>query len=278
VGRTDAGPPVRSTAAPLRITAMFDSHCHLTDERFAGDVDAVLQRAWEAGLTGIVTIASDADDADAACALADRDPRIRATAGIHPHVAATADADAFARIRDLLGRPGVVAVGETGLDYHYDNAPRAVQRAVFERHLQLAADSGLPVVVHSRSADDDIAAMIRQADNVRGVLHCFSGGSALLDHALDADWYVSFAGMVTFRTFHGADLLRAVPSNRLLLETDSPYLAPVPHRGRRNEPAFVLETCRATAVLRGEDPAETARATTANAMRFYGLAAAGGGP
>jgi TatD DNase family protein len=256
---------------------MFDSHCHLTDDRFAGDLDAVLQRAWQVGVTGLVCIASDADDALAAHALTDLDPRIRSTAGIHPHAAAVADSNAFARLRDILGLPGVIAVGETGLDYHYDNSPRELQRAVFERHLQLGSDFGLPVVVHSRSADDDIAAMIRDARNVRGVLHCFTGGPALLDEALAAGWYISFAGMVTFRTFDGAALLRAVPADRLLLETDSPYLAPAPHRGRRNEPAFVLETCRAVATMRGEDPADTARLSTANALRFYNLTDTEGG-
>jgi TatD DNase family protein len=250
---------------------MFDSHCHLTDDQFAADLDAVLQRAWQAGLTGMVTVASDVVDARAAHALTDLDPRIRSTAGIHPHVAASARGDAPARLRDVLDLPGVVAVGETGLDYHYDNSPRDVQRALFEMQLQLGSDLDLPVVVHSRSADDDTAAMIRQAGNVRGVLHCFSGGSALLDEALAAGWFVSFAGMVTFRAFDGAALLRAVPADRLLVETDSPYLAPVPRRGRRNEPAFVVDTCRAVATIRGEDPAETARITTANALRFYDL-------
>ncbi|CAN5829985.1 hypothetical protein BH23GEM9_BH23GEM9_29920 [soil metagenome] len=250
---------------------MFDSHCHLTDERFAEDLDAVLERAWSAGLTGLVTVASNADDARVACDLARRDSRIYSTAGVHPHVADQAgDAD-LGLIRELLARPATVAVGETGLDFHYDNSPRDVQRRLFEWHLATAADTGLPVVVHSRTADDDTAAMIRSASGVRGVLHCFSGSPGLLDTALAADWYVSFAGMVSFRNFAAADLLRAVPDDRLLLETDSPYLAPVPHRGRRNEPAFVVETCRAAARHRDIDVAELAALTTANARRFYGL-------
>jgi TatD DNase family protein len=250
---------------------MFDSHCHLTDERFADDLDAVLERAWSAGLVGLVTIASDVDDAQQACVLARRDPRIRATAGIHPHAAASAhDAD-FDTIRDIAARPEIVAIGETGLDFHYDNSPRDTQRRIFDRHLALAAEAGLPVVVHSRSADDDTAAMIRNA-GVNGVLHCFAGGRALFDTAVDAGWYISFAGLITFRSFDNAELLRATPSDRLLLETDSPYLAPVPHRGERNEPAFVVETCRAAAVLRNEDPAATAAAATAAAFRFYGIA------
>jgi TatD DNase family protein len=256
---------------------MFDSHCHLTDDRFADDLPAVIQRAWDAGLHGLVTVASDVDDARAAIRLAGTDPRIRATAGIHPHAVAAAGRGDVATVRELVDDPMVVAVGETGLDYHYDNSPRALQRRLFERHVQVAADSGLPVVVHSRTADDDTAAMIRAADGVCGVLHCFAGGAALLDTALDAGWFISFAGLVTFRNYDGADLLRAVPDDRLLIETDSPYLAPVPHRGHRNEPAFVAATCRVVAQLRGRDAAEVADVTTANAHRFYRLPAAAPG-
>jgi TatD DNase family protein len=251
---------------------MIDSHCHLTDPRFAPDLDDVLARAWAAGLSGIVTIASTAADAHVAWNLAHRDARIRCTAGVHPHSAASATAGDLDAVRDLLQRPGVVAVGETGLDFHYDNSPRDVQRTLFQWHLQAAADTGLPVVVHSRSADADMAAMIRDAAGVTGVLHCFSGGPDLLQVALDAGWYVSFAGMVTFRNYDAGDLVRAVPADRLLVETDSPYLAPIPHRGKRNEPAFVVETCAALARLRGEDPSATAAGTTANARRFYPLA------
>jgi TatD DNase family protein len=252
---------------------MFDSHCHLTDERFADDLDAVLERAWQAGLVGIVTVASTADDAHAALALTRRDDRIRASAGFHPHLAASATPQDLAAIAELLRQPAVVAIGETGLDFHYDHSPRPLQRRLFEWHLETAAATGLPVIVHSRTADADTADMILAATGVRGVLHCFSGGAALLRAGLQADWYVSFAGMVSFRNFAAADLLRAVPADRLLLETDSPYLAPVPHRGRRNEPAWVVETCRAIAQQRGEDAAELAALTTANACRFYGLPA-----
>jgi TatD DNase family protein len=250
---------------------MFDSHCHLTDERFAPDLDGVLARAWEAGLTGIVTVASNAADADAALHLAARDPRIHATAGVHPHVAAAAGPRDLAHVRDLVQTDGIVAIGETGLDFHYDNSPRDVQRRVFEWHLALAAETGLPVVVHSRSADEDTAAMVSAAQGVTGVLHCFSGSPALLEAGLLAGWYVSFAGMVTFKRFDAADLLRAVPADRLLIETDSPYLAPVPMRGHRNEPAFVVQTCRAVAALRDEDAAACAAVTAANARRFYRL-------
>lgn len=247
---------------------MFDSHCHLTDDRFAADLDEVLDRAWTGGLTGLVTIASNVVDARAALDIARRDPRIRATAGVHPHEAEHAQPADFHSIRELAGEPQVVAIGETGLDFHYDNSPRDVQRAVFERHVQLAADTGLPLVVHSRSADADTAAIVRSA-GVSGVLHCFAGGPDLFDVAMELDWFISFAGLITFRNFDNTGLLRATPRDRLLLETDSPYLAPVPHRGRRNEPVFLLDTCRAAASLRGESPESLASVATSNALRFY---------
>jgi TatD DNase family protein len=250
---------------------MIDSHCHLTDERFADDVDAVIARAWDAGLTGIVTIASDADDAVAARHIAAKDARIHSTAGVHPHVAEKANDDDLARIEQMARAREIVAIGETGLDFHYDNSPRDTQLRLFEWHLRLAADTQLPIVVHCRSADDDVAALVRSAAGVRGVLHCFAGGHDLFDAAMTAGWYISFAGLVTFRNFHNQALLAAVPQQRLLVETDSPYLAPIPHRGKRNEPAYVVETCRAVASLRSADFADVARVTAENARRLYGL-------
>jgi TatD DNase family protein len=231
---------------------MFDSHCHLTDDRSSPTSTTSSQRAWDAGLTGIVTIASDADDARRASRTRPRRPRIRHRRRAPPRRRQAATGTSA--IREHARRAdAVVAVGETGLDFHYDNSPRDVQRRLFEWHLiQLAAETGparrraLPQRRRRRGRHDPRAPC-------RGVLHCFSGGPALLDTALAAGWYVSFAGMGHFRNFD-ADLLRAVPADRLLVETDSPYLAPVPHRGRRNEPAFVVETCRAPPRIR-EDPA-----------------------
>lgn len=253
---------------------LFDTHCHLTAPRFAGEVDAVLDRARATGLVGIVTIASDAADADLALALARAHPDVWCSAGIHPHEADAARTSDFAHIEALATEPRVVAIGETGLDYHYDHSPRAVQRALLDRHIDLAARSGKPLVIHSREADDDTMDVVRAAASAgaRGVLHCFAGGPALLEAALDAPgWYLSFGGMVTFRRYEGADLLRAVPSDRLLLETDAPYLAPVPFRGHRNEPALMIHTCATVAGLRGVAFDELADATTRNARRFYGL-------
>ena len=250
---------------------LFDSHCHLTDERLHADADAVIARARDAGVVGLVTIASDVDDARLALALANRHEDVWSTAGVHPHAAERVDPETVVALRELAAEPRVVAIGETGLDFHYDNSPRPAQRRSFDWQLGLAAATGLPVVVHARDADDDVASAIRAATDVTGVLHCFAGGSGLLDAGLEAGWYVSFAGLVSFAKYDGADLLRAVPGDRLLVETDSPYLAPVPQRGRTNEPGFVGHVVEAVARLRGEDPVEVAARTTANARRFYGL-------
>lgn len=251
---------------------LFDSHCHLTDERFAGEADAVVERARQAGVTRLVTVASDADDAEQAIRLARRHEGVWATAGIHPHAADAADEAALSRIRQLAAEAAVVALGETGLDYYYDNSPRDEQRRAFARHLELAAETGLPIVLHARDADDDAAAMVRDAGHdVRGVLHCFAGGRTLLDAGLEAGWYVSFSGLVSFKNYEGGELVRSVPDDRLLIETDSPYLAPVPQRGRRNEPAYVAHVAEAVAAHRGVPPDHIARTTTRNALRFYQL-------
>jgi len=248
----------------------FDTHCHLTDEKFAGESADVLHRAAKAGVRRVVTIASDVEDAAAALVLT-ANPGVWSTAGVHPHVAAQAKPEDYGRIRDLLGEPAVVAVGETGLDYYYDNSPRDVQRANFDRHLEIAADLGKPVIVHSREAREDTIAAIRAAAGITGVLHCFSGDAEMLDTALEAGWYISLAGPVSFKKYDGGDLVRAIPADRLLIETDSPYLAPVPYRGKRNEPAYVKEVAEAVARLRGVTHEEIARLTTANALCFYQL-------
>ena len=253
---------------------LFDSHAHLTDERFADDLDPVLQRARAAGVASIVCIASDLDDTARAIELARRPgpPRLRCTAGLHPHLAASWNAEDVERIEVLAARDLVVAIGETGLDFHYDNAPRPVQVETFRAQLGLAEQLRLPVVVHSRAADDETAALIREfEDRATGVLHCFSGADPLLRAGLDAGWYVSFSGIVTFSKFDGDSLVRAVPDDRILVETDSPYLAPVPLRGRRNEPAFVEHVLRRVAEIRGAPLEEMAEVTYMNACRLYAL-------
>jgi len=253
---------------------LFDSHCHLTDEAFRADLSGVLERARRAGVARIVCVASDPDDSVDALARVADGRWIWTTAGVHPHAAASADDGWLTRVRELTAEARVVALGECGLDFHYDHAPRDVQLRVFEAHVALAQETGLPVVVHARDADEDMTAVLRDVGaGVTGVLHCFTGGRALLDVALERGWYVSFTGMVTFRRFDGAELLGAVPEDRLMIETDAPYLAPVPHRGQRNEPAFVERVADAVARHRGE-PGELVREhTTRNANRFYGLEA-----
>lgn len=251
---------------------LFDSHLHLTDRRFRGEVEEVLAAARSAGVRGMVTVGSDPDDAARARDLAAREPDVWATAGLHPHQASAFDDDTLPRLERLYGEPEVVAVGETGLDFHYDNSPREAQRRSFRGHLELARGSGLPLVVHAREADEETAAIVREEGaGVRGVLHCFTGGDALLDAALERGWYVSFSGIVTFGSYEAEDRVRRVPADRILVETDSPYLAPEPERGKRNEPAFVGHTCRRVAEIRGEDPAATAERTGRNARTFYGL-------
>lgn len=249
----------------------FDSHCHLTDERFVGEAETVAERAREVGVDGFVVVASDEEDADRALDLA-RALEVWSTAGIHPH-AATRHPTGFDHVQELVrSEDRVVAIGETGLDYYYDNSPRRIQREAFERHLQLAAETGKPVVVHARDADADTISMVRGAEGaVTGVLHCFAGAPALFEAGLEAGWYVSFSGLITFRSYATRELVAATPADRLLIETDAPYLAPVPHRGRRNEPAYVVDVARFVAELR-EAPVETvAEQTTRNALTFYQL-------
>lgn len=251
---------------------LADSHCHLTDGAFGGDRTEVLARARAAGVERIVTVASDVDDAFVALELAKDHDGVWSTAGVHPHsVNAGVPSGTMDSLAEAAAHPRCVAVGETGLDYHYDHSPRAAQRDSFRRHAQLAADAGLPLVVHSRNAAEDTAAAVREAGgSATGVLHCFSGPPALLDAALESGWFVSFTGNVTFRGFD-AGVLRAVPRGRYMIETDSPYLAPAPRRGKRNEPALARRVAEAVAALRGETPARVAADTWDATARFFGL-------
>jgi len=252
---------------------VFDSHLHLTADRFDGEVDEVVGRAVAAGVSRMVTVATDPSDGRAALEVARRHPGVvYATAGLHPHDASAWSDESEAEIRALLAEPEIVAVGEAGLDFHYDNSPRSIQREAFEAQLDLAVETGLPIVVHSRDADEAMMEILQdRGPDVTGILHCFTGGDALLEAGLDAGWYVSFGGIVTFNSFDGADRVRRVPADRLLVETDAPYLAPVPMRGRRNEPAFLAHTCARLAELRDVSIDELVTETTRAALAFYGL-------
>jgi len=259
--------------------SLVDSHCHLADPAFDADRTEVLARARAAGVEAAVCVADTVESSGRCLELArthaetrDASPRLAATAGIHPHHAADFDARAAAALERLLAEPEVVAVGETGLDYHYDHSPREAQREAFAWHLAAAAGSGKPVVIHSREADDDTARLVREAPaGLTGVLHCFSAGRPVLEAALARGLSVSWSGMVTFKRWDLAWALAEVPDERLLVETDAPYLAPVPHRGGRNEPAFVAATAARIAELRGSTPAAVAELTAANARRLFRL-------
>jgi TatD DNase family protein len=257
-----------------RTSIFIDSHAHLADAAFSGDRDAVISRARSAGARAIVCIGeSFATAVVAAQVAADNPGFVFATAGIHPHDAASFDASRdVPRLRELLDQ--AVAVGECGLDYHYDNSPREAQRAAFSAQIALAAEMDKPVVVHTRDAEDDTRSIIREARTagVLGVMHCYTGSHALAESALEAGWYVSFSGIVTFNKWSDDDLVRLVPRDRLLVESDSPYLAPVPFRGKRNEPAWVAHTLSKVAAARGDDPLELGQATAANTERLFGLA------
>ena len=249
---------------------LVDAHCHLGDAAFDQDRDAVLARARAAGVGHIVVIGATLAEAARATALARATPGLSATAGVHPHEALTWSRDAERRLRELLADPLSVAVGETGLDYHYDHSPRDAQRRAFEAQLGIAAELGKPVVVHARDADDDVAALLRAAARGPVVLHSFSSGTPVFAAGMDVGAYFSFSGMITFKNWTLVDRLSACPPDRLLIETDAPYLAPVPHRGARNEPAFVREVAAALARARGETPDELGQRTTANARRVFG--------
>ena len=249
---------------------LVDTHCHLGDPAFDADRAEVVARARSAGIDHVIVVADTIEATRQAGELARRFG-CSATAGVHPHSASTWSDAAAVSVREALDAPETVAVGETGLDYHYDLSPRPAQRAAFEAQLALGEATGMPVVVHARDADDDMVAMLR-AWNGRAtiVLHSFSSGSAVFTAGLETGAYISFSGMVTFRNWTGRDYVTSCPDDRLLVETDAPYLAPVPHRGRRNEPAYVAQVAERIAEWRGTAAADIATLTTANAARCFG--------
>jgi TatD DNase family protein len=256
------------------VTTFIDSHAHLADPAFDTDRESTIERARLTGALAIVAIGESISAAERASEIAARSSGfIFSTAGVHPHDAADfdpgRDVDA---IRALVGR-GAVAIGECGLDYHYDHSPRDQQRRAFASQLALARELARPVVVHTREAEDDTRAMVDEAGRagVRGVLHCYTGSHALAEAAIDVGWFVSFSGIVTFKKWDDDALIRLVPDHRLLVESDSPYLAPMPHRGKRNEPAWVSFTVARVAAARGVEPQALGRQTTRNAIGFFNL-------
>jgi TatD DNase family protein len=250
-----------------------DSHCHLDHEKFAEDLDAVLTRATEAGVTRILCIGTGDGPPELDCAirLAERYEQIVATVGVHPHEAAKVTPQTYEDLRRLGEHPKVVAFGEIGLDYHYDFSPRDVQREVFIRQLGLARALALPITLHIREAWDDTMSILAEHWQGPGIVHCFSGDAAQAKQALDMGFHLAYGGVVTFRTADNVrEAARITPDDRLLVETDAPYLAPMPHRGKRNEPAMIPETVKKLAEVRGTTPERVAELTTANFERLCG--------
>lgn len=255
---------------------IVDSHCHLDFEDFRDDLPAILERARAAGIVGMVCVGSAGDlaTAERAVALAAKEPDVYAAVGIHPHDAVKVQPEFWPALEELGKRERVVGVGETGLDYFYDHSPRQAQREVFERFLRLATAVKRPVICHVRDAHDDAIDVLRAGPlpDAGGVIHCYSGNSDQARRYLDLGLYLSFSGVITFKK---ADDIRAAaayaPADRILVETDAPYLAPIPHRGQRNEPAYVVKTLEALARVRGISPSRAAELTTANAFRLFNL-------
>jgi TatD DNase family protein len=258
----------------LPASALVDSHCHLDFPDFSGDIDAVVARAQTAGVTHIVTISTLVKRHVEVLAIAERFAPVYCSIGTHPH---HANEELAVPVEELIARtrhPKVVAIGEAGLDYHYELSTRAAQEQSLRNHIAAARTTGLPLVIHSRAADADMAAILTEETGkgaFPAVLHCYTGGRELAQRAIALGFYISFTGILTFKK--SADLraiARTLPADRILVETDSPYLAPGPHRGKRNEPAYVAETARVLAETRGVSPAQIARETSDNFFRLFG--------
>jgi TatD DNase family protein len=261
---------------------LIDTHCHLDYPQLAGangeTLEAVLARAETAGVGRCVTISTHVYKFATYAALAEKDPRVFFTIGTHPHNAAEEPNVPLDELLALSDHPRCIGIGEAGLDYHYDHSPRSVQQKVFRTHITAARETGLPLVIHARSADDDMARILREEmtkGKFSAILHCFSSGEGLLHMGLELGLYISFSGMLTFKKSEDLRFLAAqVPLNRLLVETDSPYLAPEPHRSQPCEPAYVAHTARTLAAVKGVSETEIAKITTANFYKLFRKAAA----
>ena len=256
---------------------LIDSHCHLNYDGLVERQDEVLDNARERGVIGFLNISTRKREWGDVIAVADRNSDVWASVGVHPHEAdAHPDLGAKA-LADAASHPRVIAIGECGLDYYYDKSDRHAQRDRFEAHIEAARQTGLPLVVHTRDAEEDTAAILTAAvreGGVTGVLHCFTGSADLARKGLDLGFFVSLSGIVTFK--NAADLQETakwLPADQMLVETDAPFLAPVPHRGQKCEPAFVADTAAFVAALRGEEPEQLAETTTANFFKLFKKAA-----
>jgi TatD DNase family protein len=262
------------------LAVFFDSHCHLTAEQFDGDRDAVIQRALDAGVTRMLTLATDVASSRAVIALAEQFEAVYAAIGIHPESVREASLDDLEIIRELAGHPKVMAIGEIGLDYYWDKTTAKMQQTFFEKQLELAAELNLPVAIHDRNAHEAILGTLQRtfptvwsADSSnagRGVLHAFSGGLEMAQNAFDLGFVVSLGGPITFKNNkHAPDVLRALPLENILIETDSPYLTPHPYRGKRNEPAYVIRVAERIAELKGLSIEQVATQTTSSAQQLF---------
>jgi len=252
---------------------LVDSHCHLDYMARAGQLDAVLDRAAAAGVDTMLTICTRIEEFPQVLAIAESRPNLWCSVGVHPHDAA-AEPDVTAEsLAELARHPKVIGIGECGLDYFYERSPRAVQQRVFRTHIEAARATGLPLIVHSRDADEDTVALLTEGaagGGLNGLIHCFSTTKYLSDNALKIGFYISLSGIVTFKQSDGLrEIAGTLPADRLLVETDAPYLAPVPLRGKKNEPAFMVHTAECLATLRGLAPAALAAETTANFYRLF---------
>lgn len=254
---------------------LFDTHAHLDEDAFSQDVNEVIERAVASGVTAMLAVATTTESSRATIALAARVPNVFASVGIHPNYAAQAKPGDWEAIEELASSPKVVAIGETGLDRYWDHTPFDVQLDYFRQQMDLAKRLDLPFIVHCREAEPDVVAALREAagaGQLKGIMHSFCGGRATLDAALELGLHISFAGMLTFKkSAELRELAKTVPLDRLLVETDSPYLAPQPQRGKRNEPAFVRHTAECLAEVHGKTLDEMAAITTANAKRLFGF-------
>jgi len=255
---------------------LVDSHCHLNYEGLAERRDEVLASARDRGVTAFLNISTRQSEWDAVIAVAERNADVWATVGVHPHEADSHPDLGSAVLVDAASHPRVIAIGECGLDYYYDKSDRGAQRERFEAHIDAARQAGLPLVVHTREAEADTAEILERAvkeGGIAGVLHCFTGSADLARKGLDLGFYVSLSGIVTFKNARDLqDTAKWLPAGQMLVETDSPFLAPVPHRGKPCEPAFVADTAAFVAELRGEDPETLAASTTANFYRLFSKA------
>ncbi len=255
---------------------LIDSHAHIQGKEYAGEAAAVIERARAAGVEQIIAVggAGDMSSNTDAVALADSFANIYATVGMHPHDAKDVGPDELEKLKDLARHPKVIAVGETGLDYYYNHSPRDVQRRVFAQFIHIAREIELPIVVHERDAALDGAELLRSEGEgkLRGVIHCFTGNYEAARAYLDLGFYISFTGIITFKNAEALrDVVRQVPLERILVETDSPYLTPVPHRGKRNEPAYVRLVAETIAKIKGMTLEDVARVTSDNAHQLFRL-------